>query len=432
VKIWLAREFGEERYDKLLGQLLREQTALFDAVWQHTMDLLRREEESISEEHLAAHIAELCIDHVLELIPPTAEGVNRSQNRFISGVLAKHFYKEPSAQRLTLLRASAPDFTGGLQLPKARRPRPSDLLEERHKLVVALESNGSNPVHQTLKVLEAIAQIEHGPRSRGEATRDDVSQVLRRIGPVITRRILQAFRRCVGQIRYERKTVGPSKFTITKPVFEIPFRVLRDMGESFEPRKIEELICCYGYLSVAESGSYEELLDELRRRDSETWGRCIQQLLECRDTSIDWPLRYLSRIKEPFYVQRCAERLRQGLFDRINFNSLLEYLITVQPAAHDETLRSCYCLLRDRVRECEKLRKGKERPVNEVTPKPPKGESDDPFDLDVPYGANSSLCSCLWAMTTSGRGSSLLSGFATKRSPWRRMSSSAGLVFGFP
>lgn len=351
VKCWTAREFHYSRHEESVNQLLRAYQTLFEKVWNHVMDLLGRGEGSLSEFELSQHLGEVCSDFILDLLPREAGALNDSQERLISLVLAGHFSKQASAERLALFQCRAPAFAQYLRLPRPQKsPLPKDPLEEKQNLVKALSVAHENPIAQTLTLLRAIAEMEHGTGHQQEVTEDDVLRVLARMAPMTRKQILKIFRGCVAQVGYERRKTGPSQFSMTRPEFEIPFWVLRSQGEHFEPQKIAEIVQCYGLMDSVKNARYKELLEELRQHDRETWQRIIFDLLENGTISIHGPIKYLIEVEESLYLGRCSERLAQGLFDRTTFDSLVEYLLAFRSPGYHETLRTCYCLLRDHMR----------------------------------------------------------------------------------
>lgn len=356
VKCWIARDADGLLYSRflrkeaILTQPLRENSALFEKVWSYTIDLLGKGEYRLYEMEFAEYLADISTDLIFDLLPATMEGLNPSQEGLIKNVLWLYFQKEPTAERLAQFQRSAPAFTQQLRLPRPPKQRPSrDPLEEKQKLLGAIKAGRGNPLAQTWNVLHAVAELGQQTKHLKEATEEEVLQVLARTPPAVRKQIRRAFRECVAQVHYERKKTGPSQFSMTYPQYEIPFWVLCRQGEKFEPLKINEIICCYGFLESLQNDRYEKLLEELRGRDRETWQQCILHLMEDERISIHHPIQHVIKVGEEVYLSRCCERLEQGLFEVANFNSLLEYLLALRPADFAETLQRCYCMLKDRL-----------------------------------------------------------------------------------
>jgi hypothetical protein len=177
------------------------------------MNLLGRGEGSLSEFELSQHLEEVCSDFIFDLLPREAGALNDSQERLISLVLAGHFSKQASAERLALFQCRAPAFTRYLRLPRPQKsPLPKDPLEEKQNLVKALSVAHENPIAQTLTLLRAIAEKEHGTGHQQEVTEEDVLRVLARTAPMTRKQILKIFRGCVAQVGYERGKLGHLNF----------------------------------------------------------------------------------------------------------------------------------------------------------------------------------------------------------------------------
>jgi hypothetical protein len=272
IQCWIAQEKGTDlRYDRddLLIRLLKEHPTLFEQVWCYTLQVL--DEETHDFVYLFEPLAKSCTDHIFDLLPPTSEGLTRSQESLITGVLQRYFWQVSTEERLEYFQRVAPAFIQHLRLPDLPKPpRPRDLLYERQQLVAALDAGQQNPVAQTANVLLIIADIELGVRRRHEVTEEAVYTVLDRTIPIVKERIIHAFRGCVAQLHYECKNTVPPEFSVTSSEFAIPFWVLRRYGESFPLQKITELACCY-YDFHRNDARYEELLEELRGKDHSLW-----------------------------------------------------------------------------------------------------------------------------------------------------------------
>jgi hypothetical protein len=210
------------------------------------------------------------------------------------------------------------------------------MLADKQKLLNALTEGGQDPIHQTWNVLHTIREMKYGVRSQSQVSEEDVLNVLDQIPPIVRKRVMQAFRACVTQLPYERRTYS---------AFEIPFWVLRQRGEIFPPQKIAKFITCY-YDSGTNNTRYEELLEELRQQYRDLWQQCILQLLKGGMVRVEMPLRYLITIREDIYVGQCTERLVQGTCDRLDLAIFLEYLSALRPAGYHDTLRQCYTRLK--------------------------------------------------------------------------------------
>lgn len=360
IKCWRARDRGDLSYDRLfrdkddLVPLLKIQPALFEEVWRLALKLLGEGDEQINEIRFAERFARGCSDRLFDLLPSMPEKLNHQQGWMIRHTLEQYFYHHPTADRLALFQRSASAFSQRLRLPRPpkwsrpKQPQQRDPLADKQILLHALQSGGHNALAQTGNFLLAVAEISHGPKRREEATEEEVQQVIDRTGSVVRRRAFRAFREGVAQVQYERKETGPSEIFMTLPQYEIPFWVLWQQRESFETQKIAEVLACYGFFGSGDNSRYEQLAEELRQRDKEKWERCLTQLLDEEVASKHVLIKYLIAVKESFYLARCRERLKEGIFDALSFSSFLEYLLAFRPVGYTETLQCCYCLLKER------------------------------------------------------------------------------------
>jgi hypothetical protein len=330
-------------HDQLLSdeetiiQFLRQEPVLFERVWSHVLARLESSDERIYSIVSIERLAACCTDRIFDFLPPRAEGLSRDQQWFIEHVLARYFYQEPTAERLAYFQRLAPAFTQSLRLPPPpKQPIPRDALADKQKLLNALTEGGQDPIQQTWNVLCTIREIKYGVRSQSQVSEEDVLDVLDQSHPIVRKRVMQAFRACVAQLPYERRTYS---------AFEIPFWVLRQRREIFPPQKVAEIITCY-YDSGTNNTRYEELLEEIRQQHRALWQQCILQLLEGGLVRVEVPLRYLITIKEDIYVGQCAERLVQGACNRPDLTIFLEYLSALRPAGYRDTLRHCYTRLK--------------------------------------------------------------------------------------
>ena len=355
VTCWLERETGNLSNDQILTEggildrILQRSQRLLQSVWQHTLSNVGGGKDYYWF-HLVRPLASCCADHVFSFLPSGSKGLNRDQSTLITRVLEQYFYKEPTAERLTAFQSSAPAFTHNLTLPRPKKDLPTDLLEEKKQLIDALKSGRNNPISQTWYVLNVIPKILYGPRKQIKVEEGHVLKILERVAPTVQYQVFVAFRECVKQIHYERKNGASGRsFTLTEPLYEIPFWVLHRIGEDFGPSKKAEIVECYGFLYDFQQERYEELLKEIKSQDQHIWQQSVARLLKETNPCSHRVIEYLSRIEEPLYLSDCRKRLKNGSFDQLTFRPLLDYLLTLRPVRFKDTLRRCYLTLKSRL-----------------------------------------------------------------------------------
>lgn len=350
VNCWLARDIWDRRTGEGLKQLLARHSDLYKRVWVHVVQHLHDNPNSSDVWELGNRLADNFNDLFLELVPSSALVLNDTQRLLIRNVLARYFYREPTPERLLLLRKHAGSFTQDLQLPELNSA-PPDLIAEAQQLRTAVQ-DVTDPVAQTMRILMAIGQIEGLQPIDHMLTADDTVRVLDRTALPLKDQILSAFKGCVDRTTYVRQQTGPSQYTISLPLWEIPFWVLRKYGQSFPSDKLAQVVCCYGFTDAEQRSRYEDLLEGLRKSDEALWEQCLIKLLESSSSQDAFP--YLAKYQVKFYLSRACKRLERGLFDRSDFGSLLGYVKTFQPPELLHSLRRCYNLLKRKLRGASK------------------------------------------------------------------------------
>jgi hypothetical protein len=191
-------------------------------------------------------------------------------------------------------------------------------------------------------------------------------------------------------------------FSMTRHELEIPFWVLRAEGERFPPKKIREIVQCYGFASSSakEEERYKFLLHELRQEDPKLWKDCVIEILEHPGRwSPSLMFRYLVEIKDPLYVERCSERLCKGIFGSLDFSDLLYYWHAFQPENYSQTLRACYEHVRQPFLGAERGSAAQIKSHASVGPKDERHALDaSESDGDTPDGSSGDLNLCdRWA-----------------------------------
>ena len=261
-----------------------------------------------------------------------------------------YFRRELTQERLNTFKIKIPYFSRDLQLPRARVPEPGrDVLEERQKLTDTL-SPDRIPEEQVFHCLKVAAELE-GCRWGLDFDQEVVGRVFNRLGRLTKDRILHAFRSCVARLSYHRTWSSSTEWTSTISIYRIPFLVLHDLGENFQPSKLADFITCY-WPNFGKVGEDREkaglLLEELRSKDNAQWEQCVLQILSEPQDPFDM-LQYLIDINSSIYCVGCQSRFRNGNFDRFNLRKILEYWNLFKPPEHLETLRRCYYLLKNRL-----------------------------------------------------------------------------------
>jgi hypothetical protein len=359
VKLCTGHGTRRASFERTLRQLLKKEAVCGNLVT-YVLDLLKDDKNEFHYWELADFLASSCDDSILNVIEKSASGVTADQERFLRRILWSYFRQQPTEDRLTYFQQRVPRFANNLQLPKTREQQPRDTLEERQIILGAIEDSDENPVNQTWRLLVAFARIEHGDRAR-EVKLEDVQSVLGRTSTLIRKKVLKVFQNCVESVSYKKEWQGGRTFSMTRREFEIPFWALRAEWQRFAPKKIKEIICCYGFSgsSAEDEKPYKSLLEELGHEDQDLWRDCVIEILE--NSGLRSPtlvLRYLVEIEEPLYIERCSERLCQGVFTPLDFSDLLFYWHAFHPGNYSATLRACYEHLR-----CPFLEPKKESPA---------------------------------------------------------------------
>jgi hypothetical protein len=352
---------GRVYYEKPLRELLKRESIIRNLIV-HVINLLKDHDNKVYYHEIASFTGSCCEDSIFSAIPRSASELNRRQEWFLARVLGSYFNRQPNKERLAYFQQRAPAFTQNLQVPeKQEKAQRRDLLEERRIISDAMKDR-ADPINQTWRLLYSFARIEHGDRAR-EVKLHDAQAVLARLPLQLKTNVLNVFRKCIESIHYKKERGEEHQVSMTRHEFEIPFWIIRAEGARFEPRKLEEIVTCYGFSgsSEEEEAPYKALLEEIRQEDKEFWKQCVIEILE--DSFLHSPclvVRYLVELKNPLYLERCSERLSGGLFSRADFSDLLFYYRSFHDGDYSGKLRACY----------EQLRRPFPDPRREITSDP--------------------------------------------------------------
>lgn len=247
---------------------------------------------------------------VFDVLPPTAEGLNEQQNRFVCSLLRHYFGRDLSHERLQLLKTMAPAFTADWTRPPRRlpkRPKRHGRRIERIRLRRLIRTAQGYPIQKAMNVVAAAATAKSGCRSSLESvTVADLRSYADWLGPRWRKRLLRILRDGVLAVRYHHTATGRKGSSFTRPCFEQMFWYLREEGVSLPWPKVAEVVCCYGFfLPVVDGPPYVALLEQLRVNEPTLYRETVVSLLEHESASTDDLVDHLISLGDDSYLDRC-------------------------------------------------------------------------------------------------------------------------------
>ncbi len=253
---------------------------------------------------------------------------------------------EQTAARLALFQAAAPDIVdqGWLPLPEPPQSRVDPMAME-DAILKALSLDVHNPFKQTCHVLEAIGRIEcKAGNSLNPVTTE---QVIDRLSEQTKLKVLAAFRGCVRNLRYVKRRNGRDVTSI-RPLFAVPFLVLRARNEVFPVSKVSEFAACFAYTisTPHELSHWDTFLNELRERDVGAWRDTLLKLISLGSEEARNTLRLLGAERDDAFVDDLRAQLITGQLPAIWFEDVVDYWLRCRPPDCHTVLYSCYTSLK--------------------------------------------------------------------------------------
>ncbi len=354
IKIWADHTDSRSRaYRDNLKRILSTSPALYARVWHYALALLGK--DSGGRWYWWNGLAEACTDSIFDLLPPDPTTLNDGQRQLVQEVLSHHFHRDPTIERLRQFKALAPEYAKHLRIPKSAMVRDGrDRLEEASKIAQALNREELTAPQRTRLVLSTIGEILHGQEMTGWLEPKEVIQFLSELQGPLRYRTLSNFLGCVQEVTYSRaEDRGPNTFTMTLPIYAVPFWVLWKLGFSrfITAEKLDEFIRCYAFLGTPiafDISAYFPLLDRLHELSPQQWEECLFWLIEFPHVSLYGPLEYLIQRDSGIYLEQCRCHLMECDFSSPDLKPLFDYWQAFESPDFQQTLRQCYECLEER------------------------------------------------------------------------------------
>lgn len=344
LKIWGGGTHYDIFIEKELTPLLQNNPVLFAKIWSLLLQRVTNLQNPLEVLYAGRHLAVFCTDQIFDLIPAETT-LNDEQKRFVGDTVASYFYTAPTLERLQLFQKRAGSFAAHLRVPQpTERGRPRDRLAEPAQIGEILNRQNWDTHRKVFALVRLILELAPQTDSSHQ-TADRVRAFVQELPAEWQTRVLAMFRECVTGTTYQRSREGSTgQTTFTHPVLLTPFWVLFDLGETFSPQKIAEVILCYGFLW----GDHRAptLLDQLWRLDADLWQQCLLSLADSEVISTHEFFDYLISRQIDLYLARCRERLLTCDFGIVSFNALLDYWAALQPADYEGVLKENYIRLK--------------------------------------------------------------------------------------
>lgn len=259
------------------------------------------------ETQISRQLVLIAGEEFLDWIPDTVFPLADSRYWFIAYVLSS-IYNNPETSKETkeLMEKRFPDRFPEhfIHLLNSAPKKPSKKGIKR-KIMKALEEKERHPA---LAVLEALKDFLSDWPKPEEI--EEIRLIISEFPSEVKLEVLKVFKSFVGEVKYKIKKSGEHGWTISFPIWSIPFWILYSEGEKFSLSKIKEFLLCYGFKDEL-TEQHKKMLDELRACDENTWRETILEMMDSDVGREREVLVYLKEMGSTIYLERCGKQLRE-------------------------------------------------------------------------------------------------------------------------